>query len=68
MPNTTCYLIRLPEVKARTALSHSEIYRRIAEGTFPVHVKTGPRRSAWVSSEVDSWVADCIAERDAKPA
>ena len=75
MPNNTIpatlvalayVLIRLPEVKARTALSRSEIYRRIALGTFPAHVKTGPFRSAWVASEVDSWVCDRIAARDAK--
>ena len=61
-------LERLPSVKARTGLSRSEIYRRIAAKTFPVPVKLGERASAWDSSEVDRWIADRIAERDAKAA
>ena len=59
-------LLRLPEVKARTGLSRSEIYRRIALGTFPAHVKIGQHASAWAEHEVSAWIADRIAARDAK--
>ncbi len=61
-------LERLPRVKARTGLSRSEIYRRIAAGTFPASVKLGERASAWHAAEVDRWIADRIAARDAKAA
>ena len=66
IPASLAYtLLRLPQVKARAALSRSEIYRRIAAGTFPAPVKLGISASAWVESEVDAWVAERIADRDA---
>ncbi|MFE0502303.1 helix-turn-helix transcriptional regulator [Lysobacter soli] len=61
-------LERLPSVKRRTGLSRSEIYRRIAAGTFPAAVKLGERASAWHSAEVDQWIAERIAERDGRTA
>lgn len=61
-------LLRLREVTQRTALSRSAIYRAIAAGTFPAPVKLGERASAWNATEVDRWIADRIAARDAKAA
>lgn len=59
-------LERLPQVKARTGLSRSEIYRRVATGDFPQPIKLGVRATAWSSDEVSGWVAERIAARDAK--
>ncbi len=59
-------LERLPEVKRRTGLSRSEIYRRIAAGDFPKPVKLGERASAWAEHEVSDWIASRIAARDAR--
>jgi len=59
-------LERLPKVKARTGLSRSEIYRRIAAGDFPAPVKLGERASAWSAAEVDNWISARIATRDEK--
>lgn len=61
-------LERLPSVMSRTGLCRSDIYRRIAAGTFPPAVKLGERASAWNSAEVDRWIFDRIAARDAKAA
>lgn len=61
-------LERLPTVKARTGLSRSELYRRIAAGQFPQPVKLGERASAWNAAEVDHWITGRIAARDAKAA
>lgn len=61
-------LLRLREVTRRTALSRSAVYRAIAAGTFPAPVKLGERASAWNAAEVDRWIADRIAVRDAKAA
>lgn len=61
-------LERLPRVKARTGLSRSEIYRRIAAGNFPEPVKLGERASAWPEHEVTAWCEARIAARDAKAA
>lgn len=49
-------LIRLPEVLRITALSKSEWYRRIANGTAPAAIKLGVRASAWLESDVSDWV------------
>ena len=61
-------LLRLPEVRQRTRLSRSELYRRICAGTFPRPIKLGERVSAWAENEVTAWIAARIAERDAKGA
>ena len=61
-------LERLPQVKARTGLGRSEIYRRIAAGNFPAPIKLGERASAWNAAEVDGWITERIAARDAKAA
>ena len=61
-------LERLPQVKARTGLSRSELYRRMAAGDFPAPIKLGERASAWNAVEVDSWITARIAARDAKAA
>lgn len=58
-------LERLPQVKARTGLGRSEIYRRISVGQFPAPIKLGERASAWNAAEVDEWIAARIAARDA---
>ncbi|MFA5631458.1 MAG: AlpA family transcriptional regulator [Porticoccaceae bacterium] len=56
--------IKLPKVKKYTALSTSEIYRRIAEGRFPKQVKLGPKSSAWIESEILAWCEELAAQRD----
>lgn len=58
-------LRKLPVVCRQTGQSAATIYRRIKGGTFPAPVKTGVRASAWVGTEVDKWIADRIADRDA---
>ena len=49
--------LRLREVKDRTTLSTSEIYRRMERGDFPRQVRLGPQRVAWPESQIDSWIA-----------
>lgn len=56
-------LIRRPEVEARTALSRSRIYQLMETGDFPRPVSLGAMSVAWVSSEVDQWINERIAER-----
>ena len=64
--NTTkypCRFIKLPEVKDYTTLSTSEIYRRIAAGTFPAQVTLGPKSVAWIESEILQWCDALAAQR-----
>ncbi|WP_232348237.1 helix-turn-helix transcriptional regulator [Burkholderia pseudomallei] len=39
--------LRFAEVRARIGVSKTEIYRRIAAGTFPAGVRLGARAVAW---------------------
>lgn len=58
-------LRKLPAVRRQTGKSAASIYRGVRAGTFPAPVKIGPRASAWVGAEVDAWIAERIAQRDA---
>lgn len=53
-------ILRLPLVKARTGLSRSTIYLRIAEGNFPAPVSLGGRAVGWIEAEVNDWLAKRI--------
>jgi prophage regulatory protein len=64
MQSRSIKILRLPEVRARTGLSTSTIYAKIAEGTFPKQVPLGPHSVGFVESEIDDFNAACIAERD----
>jgi prophage regulatory protein len=56
-------LIKLPEVRAKTTLSVSELYRRLEAGDFPKQVRMGPKSVAWIESEIDAWIDERIAAR-----
>lgn len=58
-------LLRIKEVADRSGLSKSTIYDVSRVGGFPRPVKLSPTMSAWVEAEVDQWIADRIAEREA---
>lgn len=50
-------LLSLAETLHRVSLSKSTVYRRMHEGTFPSCVRIGPKRVAFVESEVEAWIA-----------
>lgn len=50
-------LIRLAEVKRRTGMSTSTIYRWMKEGKFPNSRSIGGRIAVWPESELDEWIA-----------
>lgn len=57
MPSTnTNRIIRLPEVKALTALSKSAIYQRIKEDKFPKPLNLGGRAVGWKYSDINQWI------------
>lgn len=53
--------IKLAATKERTTLSTSEIYRRIAAGTFPAQIVLGPKSVVWIEAEVLAWCDERIA-------
>ncbi len=56
-------IIRLKTVLARTGLSRSTIYRKIAEGTFPAQLKISSNGTGWHESEISRWIADPVGWR-----
>ncbi|WP_322514152.1 AlpA family transcriptional regulator [Rhodopseudomonas palustris] len=50
-------IIRLKTVIARTGLSRSTIYRKIAEGTFPAQLKISSNGTGWHESDIHRWIA-----------
>lgn len=67
MTRSTPRLMRAPEVRERTGLSRSGLYRAVVGGTFPspVPLTTGQkaRTVAWVEEDVDGWIRGCIEAR-----
>lgn len=59
-------ILRLPAVKARTGLSRSTIYLRVAEGMFPKPVSLGGRAVGWIEAEIQQWLEHRI-EASRKP-
>jgi prophage regulatory protein len=51
-------IIRLNTVLARTGLSRSTLYRKIAEGTFPRQIPISVNGAGWHESAINRWVAD----------
>ena len=56
-------IIRLRTVLARTGLSRSTLYRKIAEGTFPAQLRISVHGAGWREAEIDRWVANPVAWR-----
>lgn len=57
-------IIRLKTVLARTGLSRSTMYRKIAEGTFPSQVKISVHGAGWRESAVNRWIVDPVSYRN----
>jgi prophage regulatory protein len=56
-------IIRLKTVLARTGLSRSTMYRKIADGTFPPQVRISIHGAGWHESELNRWIANPVAYR-----
>lgn len=59
--------IRLKQVMELCALSKTSVYEAMKKGEFPKAVKLGGRASAWVKSEVEDWIQQCIRASRQKP-
>ncbi len=57
--------LKLPEVKARVALSRASIYAKMIDGRFPKSVSLGARAVAWRETDIEAWMT---AREEARPA
>jgi len=48
--------------------SKMHINRLVKENKFPAPVKIGKGTNAWLESEIEQYLADCIARRRTQPA
>lgn len=62
-PGKPMRLIRLAEVKRRTGVSTSTIYRWMSEGKFPRSHPIGDCISAWTEAEIDGWIESKVNGR-----
>jgi len=58
--NMTTKILRFPEVKARTGLARSSIYKRMKARTFPKQIQLGPRTMGWLEDEIEAWLTECV--------
>jgi prophage regulatory protein len=57
-------ILRIAQVRERTGLATSSIYKLISEGDFPRPVALTERTVGWPEHEVDDFIASRIAQRD----
>jgi prophage regulatory protein len=55
-PTQESIIIRKPEVRSRTGLSDSHIWRLEARREFPARVRLGTMAVGWYLNEVIAWV------------
>lgn len=49
-------LLRIDEVRRRTGLSRTSLWRKEKEGTFPSRVKIGANSVAWREEDIEAWI------------
>ena len=58
-------ILRRRQVEQRVGLKRSTIYQQIAAGTFPAPISLGSRSVGWLSHEIERWLSDRVAAREA---
>lgn len=61
-------LYRLPQVVEITARSKPSIYLDIQNGRFPAPINIGQRAVAWLSSDIEQWIATRVKAGWSRPA
>jgi prophage regulatory protein len=61
-------VLRLPEVKSKTGLGRTTIYRMESSGAFPRSIPLGGKAVGWIEAEIDGWIEARMAERQGAPA
>ena len=57
-------VLRLAEVKAKTGLARSTLYKYVDAGTFPRPIYLGGRAVGWIDSEIYKWLQEKQIDRD----
>lgn len=57
-------ILRLAEVREKTGLTKSTIYKYAGLGMFPRPISLGGRSVGWIDSEVHEWLLEKQVDRD----
>jgi prophage regulatory protein len=49
-------VLRTAEVVTRTSPSRAQLYRMMAQGSFPARIKLSSRHSGWLAADVQAWL------------
>jgi len=58
--------MRLKEITEKTGLAKSTIYNLISQGKFPKQIDLGARSVGWVDTEIEEWLEEKVAHRNAQ--
>ena len=56
--------LKIQTVMSMTSLSRSSIYAAMAADAFPAQIKLGERSVAWLESDIQNWMENCINNRN----
>jgi prophage regulatory protein len=58
-------LLKAKDVSNLTSISRSHLHRLARDGKFPKPIKIGENRSAWLESDVQDWISECVRKHHA---
>ena len=61
----SCKLIKAQQVAELTSISRSHLHRLARDGKFPKTIKIGENRSAWLESDVQERISECLLKHHA---
>ena len=59
-------LLKAQDVADLTSMSRSHLHRLARDGNFPKPIKIGENRSAWLESDVQEWISECLRKHHAE--
>ena len=62
---TSYKLLKAQAVADLTSISRSHLHRLARDGKFPKPIKIGENRSAWLESDVQEWISECLRKHHA---
>ncbi len=58
-------LLKAQQVAELTSILRSHLHRLARDGKFPKPIKIGENRSAWLESDVQEWISECLRKHHA---
>ena len=62
---TSYKLLKAQAVADLTSISRSHLHHLARDGKFPKPIKIGENRSAWLESDVQEWISECLRKHHA---